>query len=401
MLIAGEPSGDILAAELVRDLRAGLLRHSSVASTDLQPLHTAVLPQFFGAGGSHMAAEGVEITVDLTVHAVVGLVEVLKNVGTFKRLFKQLLALAIERRPDVIVCVDFSGFNRRFAHAIKRYVRSRQGAFRNWNPKIVQYVSPQVWASREGRAHRMAQDFDLVLSIFPFEKTWYAERVPSLRVEYVGHPIIDRYHIFLDRVRARKGQGIAVRPVVLLLPGSRPGELKRHWPVMLATVRRIAKSRAVQIEAVLPNEGLAETARLMAGSEVPEIPVKAGGLAEALLRADLALASTGTVTMECAYFGVPTLAMYITSWSTYQIGKRIIKVEYLAMPNLLANESVFPEFLQQAATPERIAHEALVMLDQPDRCTDVRRKLQKIMESLGTPGASQRAADAIIHLLRG
>ena len=138
-----------------------------------------------------MAAAGVELAFDLTQHSVIGFSDVLKNYFKFRRLFNQLLALAIERKPDVVIGVDFGGFNLRFGHAIKQYVRDNP--FSKWNPKIVQFVSPQVWASRPGRADLLAADYDLLLSIFPFEKDWYAKRVPKLRVEFVGHPMIGRF----------------------------------------------------------------------------------------------------------------------------------------------------------------------------------------------------------------
>src|SRR5205823_1238085 len=108
-------------------------------------------------------------------------------------IFRTLLQIAMDREPHVIICVDFSGFNRRFGHAVREYVRKHQGPFLNWAPKLIQYVSPQVWASRESRAYKMARDFDLLLTIFPFEKDWYATRVPNFRVKFVGHPLVDRY----------------------------------------------------------------------------------------------------------------------------------------------------------------------------------------------------------------
>src|SRR5262249_7126933 len=138
----------------------------------------------------------------MTAHAVVGLIEVLKNYGKFRSFRDQLVQMAIERQPDAIICVDFSGFNRRFAHSIKQYVRARRGPFNNWDPLLIQYVSPQVWASREGRARQMAEDFDLLLSIFPFEKEWYAKRASRLKVEYVGHPMLDRYGVRKESARS-------------------------------------------------------------------------------------------------------------------------------------------------------------------------------------------------------
>src|SRR5437868_6622159 len=195
MVIAGEASGGLLAAELVRALRAKLARRQSAFTTDSQPLQTSLEPEFFGAGGPAMQAAGVELAFDMTTHAVVGLIEVVKNYRKFRGLFHRLLELAIQRQPHAIICVDFSGFNRRFAHAVRKQ-SGHTRTFLNWTPKIIQYVSPQVWASRESRAHKMARDFDLVLSIFPFEKQWYATHLPKFPVQFVGHPLVDRYQGF-------------------------------------------------------------------------------------------------------------------------------------------------------------------------------------------------------------
>ena len=185
MLIAGEASGDLLAAELVEALKPKLLELQSAPTEDVQPRRTALAPQFFGAGGPRMAAAGVDLAFDLTQHSVLGVSDVLKNLRKFRRLFQQLLHLAIERQPDVIIGVDYGGFNLRFARAVRRQMRQRAGWFGGWNPKLVQFVSPQVWASRPGRAGQMARTHDLLLSIFPFEKEWYAHHAPKLRVEFL------------------------------------------------------------------------------------------------------------------------------------------------------------------------------------------------------------------------
>src|SRR5258705_12336599 len=196
---------------------------------DYQPVSTSLEPKFFGAGGPRMAEAGVELAFDMTEHSVIGLSDALKHYFKFRRLFRQLRTLAIEREPDAINCVDFSGFNLRFAHTIKEYARSHSGWFHDWNPRVIQYVSPQVWASREGRAYQMARDCELVLSILPFEKEWYAKRVPQLRVEFVGNPVVDRFPNPQSLVRSPESAAI---PRVLLLPGSRPAEVMRHLPVM-------------------------------------------------------------------------------------------------------------------------------------------------------------------------
>jgi lipid-A-disaccharide synthase len=399
MLIAGETSGDLLAAELVRVLHKRLPELEAVPSPDAQPLHASLEPRFFGAGGAQMAEAGVTLAFDMTRYAVVGLWEVIKKYHQFRRLFHQLLNLAIEREPDAIICVDFSGFNLRFGRAVRKYCRSLGGTFANWNPRLIQYVSPQVWASRAERARILERDFDLVLSIFPFEKEWYARHAPKLHVEFIGHPLIDRYATVQRLTGPLPKEAPGSRPFqILLLPGSRVGELQRHLPVMLEALARIRSAKpGLRARIVLPNERLVEMSRMF---PLPaDLEVQGGGLAEALANADLALASTGTVTLECALFGLPTVALYKTSWSTYWVGKQLVQVRFLAMPNILADEEVFPEFIQHQATSENIAGAALDLIDKPERRLAVKAKLSKVVQSLGPSGATERAAQAILELI--
>ena len=387
MLIAGETSGDLLAAELVSAL------HGQLPDA-----------KFFGAGGAKMAAAGVELAFDLTQHSVIGISDVLKDYFKFRRLFNQLLKLAIERKPDAIIGVDFGGFNLRFGHAIKEYTRNNP--FSKWNPKIIQFVSPQVWASRPGRANLLAADYDLLLSIFPFEKDWYAQRVPKLRVEFIGHPMVGRFNSEGRVPRAPISDELGTRETrpsenrILLLPGSRPAELRRHLPVMIGALKLIQeKLPTARAKMVLPDEALKEIAdRLSALPANMEIQV--GNLPQALAQADIAIASTGTVTMECAFFGVPTVTLYKTSWLTYQIAKRIVTVKSLTMPNLLANEEVFPEFVQNDASPESIAGAALELLQNESHRTQIKKRLAEIVSQLGGSGANQRAAMAILSLFQ-
>jgi lipid-A-disaccharide synthase len=408
MLIAGEPSGDMLAAELVQALRQEFAEAKPVPTMDYQPLHTSLAPRFFGAGGPRMAAAGVELAFDMTRHSVVGIFEVLKNYRKFRRLFSQLYELALDRQPDAIICVDFSGFNRRFAHAVQTYARSRSDWFHDWAPRLIQYVSPQVWASRQRRAYQVGRDYDLLLSIFPFEKEWYAKRIPEFRVEFVGHPVVDRYEASVEGRVSREGKaaslgGLPAKPAsrhstLLLLPGSRAQELKRHLPVIVGALALIRASlRDVRALMVLPNDALVRQAK--AFGLPSNIEVRTDGLPESLAEADVAIASTGTVTMECAFFGVPTVALYKTSWSTYQVARRVVSVKYIAMPNLLANEQVFPEFIQDAATPENLSRATLELLQDENRRAHVKVQLAEIVRSLGGPGASRRAARAVIRLL--
>lgn len=369
-IVAGDPSGDLLAAGVVRAWRE---REPDI--------------RFTGAGGPQLAAAGMEVGTDLTHHAVIGLWEVVRRYWTFRRLFHRLLEECVAQRPSVLLCVDYGGFNLRFAEA----VRERSLSIPGWRPHIVQLVSPQVWASRPQRARTLEQTHDLLLSILPFEKAWYADHVPRLRVEHIGHPLVDRLE-GVDRTPLPSDP-----PELLLLPGSRTGELQRHLPVQFEAARRL-RSR-VSVRLVLPAERLCGLAReLGAGRDgMPEPQV--GDLAGALRRASVAIASTGTVTLECAWFGVPTLAMYRTSWLTYQIGRRLITVRHLAMPNLLSDGAAMPEFIQEAATGEALAAAAEVWLDQPMERLRVHEKLLETVRTLGTPGAGRRAAEILAALV--
>jgi lipid-A-disaccharide synthase len=407
MLIAGEASGDMLAAELVTAL------HGQWPGA-----------AFFGAGGPQMAAAGVELIQDMSRLSVVGITDVLVRLLELRRLMRRLLALAIARQPAVIIGVDYGGFNLRFGHAVRQYVR--QNPFSRWKPKIVQFVSPQVWASRPGRAHRLAEDYDLLLSIFPFEKEWYARRVPQLRVEFVGHPMVGRFgNDSIHNLPPAPPHSDNHRPrQILLLPGSRNSELKRHLPAMLGALE-IIQSQLPELRSkmVLPAEHLAALVagqlrhqlkpgppqigpadltgtQALARKAFPNLELQIGNLPQALAQTDLAIAKTGTVTMECAFFGVPAVTLYRGSWLNYQIARRLITVKTFTMPNLLAGEEVYPEFLQYDLTAENLARAALNLLQDETRRQKVRAQLTRIIDSLGKPGAPTRAAEAILSLLK-
>jgi lipid-A-disaccharide synthase len=394
MLVAGEASGDKLAAELVHALRPALLDQLGANTPDLQPCHTGLAPRFFGAGGPQMATAGIELVADTTAHAVFGLSEVLRHLDTFRRLLQRLVQLAVVRQPDLIILVDSSGFNRRLAAAIRRHVRSRRRSFNNWNPRIVYYVSPQVWASRPGRAQQMARDIDLLLCIFPFEPEWYAGFAPQLRVEFVGHPLVERYRHPLPSSNPTTSD----LPLVLLLPGSRAQELRRHLPPMIEALQAVRTQQAVRVRMVLPNESLQTLASQYAGT-LPNLEIRAGDLAESLTEARVAIASSGTVTLECAFFGVPTVVMYRVAWPTYLVARQIVRVPFIAMPNLLANAAVYPEFIQSGVTAANLARETLDLLTNEPRRDRIRRQLELVIGSLGPPGASRRAAQAILRIL--
>jgi lipid-A-disaccharide synthase len=397
MVVAGDPSGDANAADLVKSLALAIPDAQFQPTADMQPLTTPLAPRFFGAGGPKLAGAGVELAFNLTGDAVIGPGDALRKLALLKRRLDALARLALERQPDLIILVDFGAFNWRLARAIRGSVRARSGAFFNWRPAIVQYVSPQVWASRPGRADKMSKDLDLLLCLLPFEKEWYARRVPRFNVEWVGHPMIDHYA--RDPHWARRG-ATTDPPTIAILPGSRKAELERHLPVMLGAAHIISQKQRVQFKMVLDNDTLAAMAGEFQFPGMPRVDVQSGRLAEALASATLAITKTGTITLECAYFGVPAVAIYKTSLSTYLLARWLISgVKYLAMPNLLADQTIYPEFIQHRATAENIAASALDILMDPQRQKNIRAKLAAVIGSLGGPGATARATAAIVGLM--
>ncbi|MAD23949.1 MAG: lipid-A-disaccharide synthase [Verrucomicrobiales bacterium] len=381
-LIAGEASGDTLGAELINSIRN-------------QPNGKNI--EFIGTGGQKMKTAGLQQLFDLTEHAVVGFWEVLKNYFKFRRLFQQLINLAIKNEPDAIVLIDYPGFNLRFARAIRNHQRQGTGAFKKWQPKIIAFVSPQIWAWKENRLKQITSDFDLMLSIFPFEKSWYAKRAPKFAVEFVGHPLVDRFSA--EKTENNKTLSnpdlFTDQPEVLLLPGSRQRELEKHLPVMLDAVTIIAAEIKIKVRIVLPNEKMLSLAKNIVPTGT-EILLQIGNLEESLNQASLTIASSGTVTMECAWFKVPTVVVYKTSLITYTIGKILVKVPYMAMPNILAEEEIFPEFLQNEATSDNIAKASLLILKDSTERQKILTGLEHIATQLGEPGATSRAAKHIL-----
>jgi len=368
MFMAGETSGDALAVELLNALRA---EGGEV--------------EVFGAGGPKMEAAGVDLALDLTEHAVVGIWEAVSNYGKFKGFFDQLLDLAFERKPDAIICIDNPGFNLRFVRALRQ-----RAAGTNWRPRIIYYISPQLWAWHSSRVHQIARDVDLMLSIFPFEKEWYAKRAPGLPVEFVGHPLCDRY----PNLQFREPHELHDPPRLLLLPGSRGKEISRHLPTMAAAARKLKVDPMI----VFPNDSLAAQARLLTPA-VADWDLRIGDLHKALVETDVAIASSGTVTLECAWFRVPTVVLYKTSWLTYLLGRMFVKINHIAMPNVLAECEMFPEFIQRAATSQNLVREVSRFLDKKNRRISLRTELNQIAHTLGPKGAATRAAKAVLRLL--
>lgn len=367
-LVAGEASGDARGAELMRALgeRDGSL-------------------EFFGAGGPEMRALAGGEFLDWADEAVVGLWDVLKKYGYFKGQLARMLAEIERLAPTAVIFIDYPGFNLRLARAAK----ARMPALRT-----IFYISPQVWAWHRGRIPKMARFLDLMLCIFPFEKPLY--EASGLHAEFVGHPM-------LDSLEAKRRELPRDPNLVGLFPGSRSKEVRRIFPVMLEAARVVRQERAAaRFEAAAASAPLAAmmAAMIRASGDENFCTVRVGGAHELMQHAAAGMVCSGTATLEAAFFGLPLCVIYRVAWLTWAVGKRLVRVPFLGMPNVLAGREIAREFLQGAATGEAIAAEILRLL----RDTSARRALQQdlaaVIDGLGERGAGRRAADAIAATLQ-
>jgi lipid-A-disaccharide synthase len=366
LMVAGEASGDTHGAELINALRR------------LRPR-----VRIIGAGGPRMAAAGQEQLFDLAAHAVLGLTEVLKHYFKFRRFFNRVLDLARRERPDAVILIDYPGFNLRLAARLRREVPGSRTIF---------YISPQVWAWKAGRVKAMQRDIDLLLAILPFEKAWFAKTAPRLNVQWVGHPMLDRIQK-LNETESNPN-------VIALLPGSRRTEVGAHLPVLWEAARLMgARKPGLKFVLLSPNEEIQKYALgIIARFPAPNFAFEynIGYAVSHLSRCSLAIVASGTASLECALVGVPQLVVYQVHPLTYEVGRRLVKVRHLSMVNVLANDEVVPELLQDRFRPVNVANEGLDLLGNKERREVMKRRVAQIVSTLGEPGASHRAAEAIL-----
>ena len=366
MMIAGESSGDLHGAHLIRSLRIK------------EPLI-----EIYGTGGNQMLAAGQRQDFDMTEHAVVGLIEVAKHYSKFRVFFKRLLNLVEVVRPDAIVLIDYPGFNLRFAKAVKEIYPSIP---------IIQYVCPQVWAWKSGRAKLMESLFDSVMAIFPFEQEWMKKAAPNLKVKWVGHPTKDRILPIAEEYRDQKR--------IALLPGSREDEIKKHFPILFNAAHLMSQRIPdLKFVWVAPDEKIFKLGNKILdrlSRSAIHLESYIGYSLTHLSRCKLAMVASGTASLECAFAGVPPVVVYKVNPFTFAVGKRLVKVKYLSMVNVLANAPVVPEILQNELTAPRLAQETHRLLVDQERYQSIREKMKKIVDTLGDPGVSDIAADWVL-----
>jgi len=373
MLIAGEPSGDLQASLLLEQLQ------------ELRPQWS-----FFGVGGERMVRHGFERLVGVEDLALIGFAGVLRKLLFFRRLFSRMLDVLPERRPDAVILVDYPGFNLRFA------CRARERGYR-----VLYYIAPQVWAWGESRVKKLRDCVDLLVTVFPFEKEYFHNR--GVNVRRVGHPLLSivKPSVAKDEFFSRMGIPSAAKTIALL-PGSRASEVDRHLPVMLAAAAILSKDNPPIVPVIARSPGVpAERIRDIAAHWGITEPLITEDIYSAVAAADLALVKSGTATVECAMLGTPFVVMYKTGKINYQIARRLIKTELIAMVNLVAGKAVVPEFIQHAATATNLAQAAGELLTNEAYRLTVIENLRRVREKLGPPGGARQAAEIVVDWLEG
>lgn len=368
MVIAGEASGDLHGAGVVRELKR------------LDPAC-----EIYGIGGDKMQAAGMELVYHVRELAVMGFWEVVQHLPLLRSVEKTMVAILRARTPAVLVLIDYPGFNLRFA-----------GIARTLGIRIVYYISPQVWAWNPGRVKRMKGVIDKMLVVFPFEEAIY--RKEGIDVEFVGHPLLE----VLDEPQGRadfcrRYELDPSAPILGLFPGSRRQELERIFPPMLGAARILHRTKRVQAAVGVSSVLEFDFVRSFVRGDFP-LRLIQNATHDVMKNSDVALVASGTATLETGYYGTPMVVVYRTSPMSYMVGRLLVRVKNIGLVNIVAGERIVPELLQSRATPQRLAAEALRMLEDERLRKELSAKLSIVRERLGSRGASRRVAETIVSM---
>jgi len=363
LLSAGEASGDLHGARLLGALQV------------LRPGIRA-----FGMGGERLVSAGLDPVARSEALSVVGISEAVEKVPGVLRALSSLDAAAAERRPEAAVLIDFPDFHNLLSRKLKR-----RGI------PLIYYVSPQVWAWRRWRARTIAGRARRIITLFPFETEIY--RRLGADAVWAGHPLVEDVQ---ESLTAPSPLGPKTRRRLALLPGSRPGEVERHWPVLSEAAARLSRRLDLEVVAVRAR-GL--DAALFPGAAEHGIAVISGGLPPVLATADLAIVASGTATLETALCGTPMVVVYRTSAFSHAIARALVRLPWIALVNIVAGEAVVPELIQDRLTVENLEREAESLLRSPDRLAAMKRSLARVARELGPTGASSRAAELVLSAI--
>ena len=366
LLVAGEASGDLHGAALLRALQQRV-PHLDVA----------------GVGGARLRAAGMRVLVDTEHVATMGFVETFGTLGRLLRTYRRLVRFLDEERPRLVVLIDYPEFNLRLARQAKR-----RGI------PVFYFIAPQVWAWRRGRVRTIAERVDKLGVVFPFEPALYNNG--RQLAEFIGHPLLDVVHPTRPAAETRARYGLAPdRPVLALLPGSRKKEVSYLCGPMCAAAAQLAKEGWQPIIALA--ESLApDDLRAALGGAV-EVPIAHGDTYDVVAAADAAIVASGTATLETALLGCPMVIVYRMAPLTYWIARRLVDVPWIGMPNIILQRAVFPELVQSEATPAAMVEAVRAVHTRRAEMADA---LEQLRARLGTPGAAERAADMALALVR-
>ena len=369
---AGESSGDQHAAHMFQEMQKQCPEVRGI-----------------GMGGSKMRQAGIDIRFDSSGIGVIGLVEILKHYGEIKQALKLMKTIVSEEKPDLLVCVDYKEFNLKLAQFAKR-----QGV------KVLFYVSPQVWAWRSGRVKTYGKAIDMMAVIFPFETAYYeAEHVP---VRYVGHPSVDKVHPLRSKQEDLELFGLdANRPVVGVLPGSRSNEIKRMLPVMLKAVQVLSERRP-ELQFILPQADSISDEVMQSYLQDFSVPIKVmkHQTYDVIQCCDAVMTTSGTASLEIALLQVPMLIAYRLSTITYWLGRLLVKIPFIGLPNIIAGKAIVKELIQYDVTPDNLASEIERLVQGGNYRTLVIAELARVKSLLGEGGGSKNMAELALEMLQ-
>ena len=372
MLSAGEASGDLHGA--------------SIAAALKNKVHDIYM---FGMGGSEMRKEGVEILYDIADYGVMGFVEVVKNLPKLFKLRDDLVETMKKEKPDVLVIIDYPDFNLRLAKCAKQL-----------NIPVFSYIPPSAWAWRKGRAKHVAALADQIVAIFPFEMEVYHKA--GAKIDFVGNPLVDLVNPKMSTEEARSFFSIAKdKKTILLLPGSRKQEIAKLLPVMLESAEKISKEND-NVEFFLPLAPTIseEIIKEMLNKYNITVHLTKEHTYDLMYIADGAIATSGTVILEAALLGLPTVVVYKMEPVSYFIAKRLVNIPNVSLPNILAGKRVIPELLQSEVNADRIKDELLKIIKGTAQGDTIQNELKNVKEKLGQPGAVGRVADLILQTIK-
>jgi lipid-A-disaccharide synthase len=371
MIVAGEASGDMHGASLVREM-----------------LKIDPALNFYGIGGNKLQEAGVKLLANASTMAVVGLTEVISKLGSILKIMNMMKKSLDEYRPELVILIDYPDFNLPLAKAAKK-----RGI------KVFYYISPQVWAWRKSRIGQIKKTVSKMAVILPFEVDTYSQK--GFSVNYVGHPLLDLMRPDYSKQESRKMIGLAENKTTIgLLPGSRVTEVKKLLPEILRAAEILAR-RIPNIQFVLPLADMLDekiVAEITSGFSV-KVQVIAGHTYEAISCADFAIVASGTATLETALLGVPMVITYKISPLSYFIGKLFIRIKNIGLVNIIAGKTIVPELIQGKANAQNIASEAVGILTSVERKKEMINELAAIRAKLGKPGAAIRAAQLALDML--